>query len=132
MRRIFIVVGTSVIFALALPAQASAVQIGAAPNPASVGQRVVHTIGLGAPGRLDVWVSAVGFGRPGLGTLPSGSWSLECCPTQTAGTSAWHYRSTVVAKAGSYRFGADAIGAGTYRSTAATPLASTSILVRLI
>jgi hypothetical protein len=43
-----------------VPAQASPVLIGAAPNPASVGQRVVHTVGLGAPGRLDPWVSAVG------------------------------------------------------------------------
>jgi hypothetical protein len=77
-------------------------------------------------------VSAVGFGKPGLGTLSSGAWSLECCPAQTAGTSAWHYRSSVIAPAGSYRFGADAVQPGTYRSTAATPLASASISVRLI
>jgi hypothetical protein len=92
----------------------------------------VHPIDLGGSGRLDVWISAVGFGKPGLGTLPSGSWTLECCPTQTAGTYAWHYQSFGRTASGKYRFGADAVHPGTYRSTAAIPLVSASVSVRLI
>jgi hypothetical protein len=132
MRKILVVLGTAVVLGAAVPAQASPILIGAAPNPAAVGQRVVHSVAVGAPERLDVWVSAVGFGRPGFGTLPTGSWSLECCPVQTSGTAAWHYRSTVIAQPGNYRFGVDAAHPGTYRSTARIATSSASILVRLI
>jgi hypothetical protein len=129
MRKVLVMIAASFVLTGALPASASPLQVAASPNRASVGQRVVHTIGLGGSGRLDVWISAIGFGKPELGTLPSGSWTLECCPTQTAGTYAWHYRSWRSAPSGRYRFGADAVHPGTYRSTAAIPLVSASIRV---
>jgi hypothetical protein len=102
----------------AVPAAAKTVGIAASPNPARVGERVRHDVEVGTVGRLEIWVSARGFQRPGLGTLPSGTWSYECCPSQTAGTPAWHYRSSSFASGGAYRFGAVAVAPGTFLSTA--------------
>ena len=75
------------------PAQAKLVDLTASPNPANVGNQVRHTVSLGAPTRLELYVSAAGFERPGTGTLPAGSWTYRCCPAQTAGTPAWYYRA---------------------------------------
>ncbi len=108
------------------------ISIAASPNPAAVGQRVVHTVGLLGGGGLQVWVSARGFAKPGLGTLPPGAWVFECCPPQTAGTPAWHYRSATYAPAGSYRFGALAQVRGTFESSAAVGASSTNVWVRLV
>jgi hypothetical protein len=116
---------------LAAPAEAKAVEIGASPNPAKLGTTVRHTVSLGMAGRLEVWVSAAGFERPGTGTLPPGSWVAECCPARTAGTPAWHYRSFVVAPPGSYRFGAAARTRGTFRSSAAVGFSSDSVSIRV-
>lgn len=106
-----------------VPARAVAataiVDIAAVPNPAVVGDKVVHTVRLGAYARLDVWVNAQGFDQPRLGTLPAGRWRLECCPTMTGGAPAWHYRSSSVASPSTYRFRARARARGTHASTAA-------------
>ena len=74
--------------------------------------RVRHTVNLGAPTRLELYVSAAGFERPGTGTLPAASWIYRCCPAQTAGTPAWYYRSNAGVAPGSYRFGAVARARG--------------------
>lgn len=132
MRKVFVV---AVLLAALSPTSAGAssqISIAASPNPAAVGQRVVHTVGLVGGGGLQVWVSARGFARPGLGTLPPGTWVLECCPPQTAGTPAWHYRSATYASAGSYRFGALAQVRGTYESSAAVGVSSTNVWVRIV
>ena len=105
---------------LAGPAEAKTIGLQASPNPARVGERVVHTVDVAVSARLDVWVSARGFEKPRLGTLPQGGWVYECCPSQTAGTPAWHFRSSAPATTGArYRFGADARLVGTYLATAA-------------
>ena len=70
--------------------QAKLVDLTASPNPATIGNQVRHTVNLGAPTRLELYVSAAGFERPGIGTLPAGSWTYRCCPAQTAGTPAWY------------------------------------------
>jgi hypothetical protein len=106
---------------VAAPAEAKPVDVAASPNPAALGQRVRHTVTVGVAGRLEVWVSASGFQAPGSGSLPLGTWSYECCPGQTAGSPAWHYRSSGVAAPGSYRFGAVARTRGTFLSSAAIP-----------
>jgi hypothetical protein len=114
-----VVVVIAVAIALsAMPAAAKTVGITASPNPARVGDRVRHDIEVGTVGRLEIWVSARGFGRPGPGTLPTGAWTYECCPSQTAGTPAWHYRSSTFAPRGVYRFGAMAVAPGSFLSTA--------------
>jgi len=110
----------------------AAIAVSASPNPVVLGQRVVHSVTVAVSGRLGVWVSSAGFGQPGLGTLPAGSWSQECCPSQTAGTAAWHYRSSSPVPVGSYRFGADARRTGSYLSTASLGFPSSSIWVRVV
>jgi hypothetical protein len=115
----------------ASPALAKVVGITASPNPASVGSSVRHTVEIGMAGRLDVWVSASGFRAPGLGTLPAGAWVRECCPGQTAGTPAWHYRSFGIVQPGNYRFNAVAAGPGLYRSTAVVVGSAASVWVRI-
>lgn len=132
MRKSIFVLGAVVALVGAPPAAASPLTLDASPNPTYVGQRVVHTIGVSATGRLDVWVSAQGFAQPRLGTLPSGSWSWRCCPSQTAGTPAWHYRSSSTVSPGTYRFGADTRQRGTYLSTATVGIASATVWVRII
>jgi len=129
--RKLVVLTALVVGLVAAPAQAKVVGIDASPNPAVVGQRVRHTVEVGAVARLDVWVSAVGFQAPGLGTLPPGTWSIECCPSQTLGTSAWHYRSFGIATPGSYRFNAVARARGTFLSTAAVAGATASVTIRI-
>lgn len=103
----------------AAPAEAKVVGIGASPNPAALRDWVRFTVQAGTPGRLDVWVSASGFQAPASGTLPGGTWAFECCPGQTAGTPAWHYRSYGTVTPGSYRFNAVAKLRGTFLTTAA-------------
>ena len=132
MRKSILVVALVVTVSNAPSAWASQISLGASPNPAYVGQRVVHTIGVGAPGRLDVWVSAQGFIQPRLGTLPQGSWAWQCCPSQTAGTPAWHFRSSSTVSPGTYRFGADARQGGTHLSTATVGIASATAWVRIL
>jgi hypothetical protein len=88
-------------------------------------------VGLGTPARLDLYVSAVGFQRPGMGTLPPGSWTSRCCPSQTAGTPAWYYRSNAGASLGSYRFGAVARAHGAFLSTASTTAGSANVWIRI-
>jgi hypothetical protein len=115
----------------AVPAAAKTVGVTASPNPGRVGDRVRHDVEVGTVGRLDVWVSARGFDRPGTGTLPAGTWSYECCPSQTAGTPAWHYRSSSLVGRGVYRFGALARLAGTFLSTAMVAGVSAGVWIRI-
>ena len=126
-----LVVAALLVGLVAAPAQGKVVGIDASPNPAVVGDRVRHTVEVGAVARLDVWVSAVGFQAPGSGTLPPGTWSLECCPSQTLGTSAWHYRSLGVVAPGSYRFNAVAKARGTFLSTAMVAGSTASVTIRI-
>lgn len=112
----------------AAPAGAKVVGISASPNPAAMGERVRHTVEVGTYGRLDVWVSARGFDRPAVGTLPAGTWSYECCPSQTAGTPAWHYRASG-ASPGSYGFNATTRARGSFLSTARAVSSSASVWV---
>jgi hypothetical protein len=130
-RRFIFVIALIVALSSAPSARAGQLTFDASPNPASVGQRVVHTIGVGVSGRLDVWVSAQGFGKPRLGTLPSGSWSWRCCPSQTAGTPAWHFRSSSTVPPDTYRFGADARQRGAYLSTATVGIVSATVWIRI-
>lgn len=106
MRKIVAAVVVAVSLVPGRAAAASDVTFDASPNPARIGDRVIHKVHTPFAGRLKVWVSARGFKRPANGTLPPGSWSWECCPAQTMGAPAWHYRSTAPVAAGSYRFGA--------------------------
>jgi hypothetical protein len=135
MRRSMIV-AAALVAMLALPALPAsgreAVSLQVSPNPAALGQRVSHSVTTAAYGRLEVWVSAKGFGQPGFGTLPSGAWTRVCCPSQTAGTAAWHYRSGASVAPGTYRFGADAVRAGSYLSSAALGFAVASVWVRVV
>jgi hypothetical protein len=126
------VLAATVVALTALPADAKTVGISASPNPATVGSHVRHTLDVGAPGRLEVWVSATGFQQPGPGTLPSGAWSFECCPSQVGGTSAWRYRSFGIVPPGSYRFAAVARARGTYLSTAMVLGASAGVSIRIV
>ena len=112
-------------------ASGKTVDLAVSPNPATLGGRVRHDVGVGASARLDVWVSASGFESPGLGTLPPGGWSLECCPPRTAGTPAWHFRSSSIVVPGVYRFGAVARMRGTWLSTAVVGGSAASVGVRV-
>ena len=116
---------------LAGPAEAKLVELDVSPNPAKVGTNVRHSLALGTAGRLEVWVSASGFERPGVGTLPPGSWVARCCPSRTAGTPAWQYRSFGVVPPGAYRFGAVARTRGTFLSSAAIGFTSDSVWIRI-
>jgi|GEM_PF-1429346 hypothetical protein len=109
----------------------AAITIQASPNPATVGQRVTHTLALSTAGSLWVWVSAVGFRQPGLGTLPPGAWVKTCCPAEAGGASAWLYRSTSGVQPGTYRFGAVARAPGSYLSTAEVGLAKAGVWIRV-
>lgn len=109
-----------------------AVSIVASPNPTALGQRIRHTVEVGASGGLQVWVSASGFSQPGRGTLPPGAWTWECCPSQTAGTPAWHYRSARSVPPGTYAFGAYGRSRGTFLSTAALGPAVARVWVRIV
>jgi hypothetical protein len=131
MRRSLLPVALLVVALTAVPALAKTVGLTASPNPARVGERVRHDIAVGAIGRLDVWVSARGFSQPGSGTLPAGTWSYECCPRQTAGTPAWHYRSSSIVATGQYRFPATAQTRGTFLSTAAIGGATSRVWVSI-
>jgi hypothetical protein len=112
-------------------AAAKTISITASPNPARVGDVVRHELGVGLVGRLDIWISATGFGRPSLGRLPPGTWSYECCPSQTAGTPAWHYRSSSLVQSGRYRFPATAQSRGTFPSTATIGGATSRVWVSI-
>ena len=114
------------------PAQAKVVGIEASPNPATLGSRVRHTVDVGAVARLDVWVSSTGFQQPGQGNLPSGVWSFECCPGQTAGTPAWHYRSFGAVARGAYRFNAVARARGTFVSTTTVAGVTASVSIKIV
>lgn len=115
----------------AAPALAGIVGIVASPNPARVGDQVRHSVEVGTFGRLEVWVSASGFYRPGSGSLPAGTWAFECCPRQTAGTPAWHYRSSSPVAPGSFRFGAGARSPGSFLSTASIAGSSAGVWIRI-
>jgi hypothetical protein len=112
-------------------AGAKVVGLDGAPNPAVLGDRVRHTIDLGVAARLEVWVSAAGFEQPGPGTLPAGTWSYSCCPSQTAGTSAWHFRSASIVAPGSFRFTAVARARGTFLSSALAGGTIASVWIRV-
>ncbi len=120
-----------VLVVMATPAQAKPVDLTASPNPAALGTQVRHTVSLAAPARLELYVSAVGFERPGTGTLPAGSWTYRCCPSQTAGTPAWYYRSSSGVAPGSYRFAAAARARGVFLSTAITTVGTASVWIRV-
>ncbi|MGZ8599589.1 MAG: hypothetical protein ACXWX6_05185 [Actinomycetota bacterium] len=117
---------------VATPAAArKLVGIDATPNPASVRDRVRHAVVVGAVARLEIWVSASGFQAPGSGTLPAGTWSLECCPAQTSWTRAWPNRSSGPVGPGTYRFPAVARQGGRFLSTAAVAGASAGVWVTI-
>ena len=130
MKRPFLVLAVATVL-IAAPAHAKLVEITASPNPAGVGDRVRHTVSVGGPSRIELFVSAAGFERPGTGTLPPGRWVYRCCPPQTAGTPAWTYRSNVVAPRGSYRFGAYPRARGTFLSTVVTAMGPDGVWVRI-
>jgi hypothetical protein len=115
----------------AAPALAKAVGIAASPNPATVGTAVRHVVEVGVPARLDVWVSASGFRAPSPGSLPPGRWSYECCPSQTGGTPAWHFRSSGLVAPGVYRFTAVASSPGTFRSSALAAGTTATVRIRI-
>lgn len=131
MKRLCVVVMGLCLILSAGPATAKTVSIGASPNPARVGERVRHDVGVGTLGRLEVWVSASGFDRPATGTMPGGTWSFECCPRQTAGTPAWHYRSSSFVQPSGYRFSALARAPGYFVSTASVAGGSSSVRIRI-
>jgi hypothetical protein len=131
MRKLCIVVVGLCLILSAGPATAKTVSIGASPNPARVGERVRHDVGVGTVGRLEVWVSASGFEQPASGTLPSGTWTFECCPSQTAGTPAWHYRSSSFVAPAAYRFSALARTPGYFVSTASLAGRSSKVRIRI-
>jgi len=112
-------------------ASAKVLALTASPNPAVVGDRVRHDLSVEAYARLDVWVSAAGFRQPGAGTLPAGTWAYECCPAQTAGAPAWHYRSASSIPPGAYRFGAVARAPGSFLSSASSAGTTASIWIRV-
>ena len=114
------------------PAHAKLVEIVASPNPAGLGDHVRHIVSFGGPSRIEVYLSAAGFERPGTGTLPPGSWTYRCCPPQTAGTPAWYYRSNAIAPPGSYRFGAYPRRRGTFLSTVVTSMGPDNVWVRIL
>jgi len=130
MKRSLLTLGLALVV-VAGPAHAKLVDLTASPNPADLGTQVRHSVSLGAPARLELYVSAVGFERPGTGTLPAGSWTYRCCPGQTAGTPAWYYRSNAGVPPGSYRFGAMARARGRFLSTAITTVGSASVWIRI-
>ena len=130
MKRSLLALALAVIV-VAAPAQAKLVELTASPNPVGLGDHVRHTVSIGGPARIEVYVSAAGFERPGTGTLPPGSWTSRCCPPQTAGTPAWYYRSNVMAAPGSYRFGTYARARGTFLSTLVTSLGTDGVWVRV-
>jgi len=133
MKRTFVSAVVLATLLVVWPAEAAGpVTIQASPNPAYVGARVVHTVGLSTYGYLNVWVSAKGFDQPGIGSLPPGSWRWECCPAETAGTAAWHYRSSIVAKPGSYRFAPMTRSRGVFLSTARVGFFGSSVWVRVL
>jgi hypothetical protein len=131
MRRTILAGAVALLLAPSAAQAAAGVSITASPNPAAVGGRVAHTVTISTPGPLNVWVSARGFAKPGMGSLPSGSWVLECCPAQTNGTTAWHFRSTGIAVPGTYRFRATTRLAGRFLSTAALGLIAAGVWVRI-
>ena len=117
---------------LASPADALAVvTVTASPNPATVGQRVFHTIQTTTGGSLNARVSAVGFAQPTMGTLPPGTWRWECCLPQPAGAPTWYYHSDSVVAPGTYRFGADALRTGRYLSSAGVGSVISGVWVRI-
>lgn len=131
MRRILAPFVAVAVLAVAAPATAKLVDLTASPNPATLRTTVRHTVTLGAPARLDLYVSASGFERPGMGSLPPGSWTYRCCPSQTAGTPAWFYRSTYAVNPGTYRFPAVARTRGTFLSTAMAGSTSDGVWIRI-
>ena len=131
MRRVFVLATVALALIGSPTADAASVSIQASPNPARLGDRVTHTVGASAYGYLIVWISARGFGQPGLGSLPPGTWRLECCPSETAGTAAWHYRSNAAVGSGTYRFGATARSRGTFLSTVRLGISTATVWVRI-
>ena len=131
MKRSLLALALATVF-VAAPAQAKLAELTASPNPAGLGDRVRHTVSIGGPARIELYVSAAGFERPGGGTLPPGSWTYRCCPAQTAGTPAWVYRSGVVVPRGSYRFGAVARARGSFLSTVVSTLGQDGVWVRIV
>ncbi|MEW6059831.1 MAG: hypothetical protein AB1551_06790 [Actinomycetota bacterium] len=131
MRKMAVIAAALLVLSAGPAGAAGPVTIQASPNPALVGQRVVHTVRTSVPGPLDIWVSAAGFNQPGLGTLPPGSWTRECCPAETNWTAAWHYHSYRAALAGTYTFGATSRWRGLFLSTARLGGARASVWVRV-
>lgn len=131
MRTMLVWLVAVVVVLVGAPASAKLVDVTASPNPATVGSTVRHTVTLGSPARLDLYVSATGFERPGSGSLPPGTWTYRCCPGQTAGTPAWFYRSSSVVGQGTYRFAALARRRGSFLSTATTGWASDGVWIRI-
>jgi hypothetical protein len=129
MRKAIVVLVVALALLPGAAAEAASVSIQASPNPGYLGDRVTHTVGVFGYGYLNVWVSARGFDQPGLRSLPPGSWRLECCPGETNGTAAWHYRSSGAVGAGTYRFGATARSRGWFLSTARSGISSSSVWV---
>lgn len=131
MRKVIVLVVVALGLLSGPAAEAASVSIQASPNPARLGDRVTHSVGVSNYGHLNVWISARGFGQPGLGSMPPGSWRLECCPSETAGTAAWHYRSNAAVGPATFRFGATTRLRGTFLSTARLGISSATVWVRI-
>jgi hypothetical protein len=132
MRKVFVLATVALALIGGPAADAASVSIQASPNPARLGDRVTHMVAASTFGYLTVWISARGFGQPGLGSLPPGTWRLECCPSETAGTAAWHYRSNAVVGPGTYRIGATARSRGTFLSTVRLGTSTATVWVRIM
>jgi hypothetical protein len=62
------------------PAQAKLVDLTASPNPATIGNQVRHTVNLGAPTRLELYVSAAGFRATGHRDVAGGLVDVSMLP----------------------------------------------------
>jgi hypothetical protein len=105
----------------------------ASPNPVGVGQTVTFSVSITGmvPARLEVLVSARGFDRPTMGTLPAGSWTYTCCPAEIGGP-AWSYKSFTTVSPGLYRFRAVAWAAGLHAAAAHLGPYRASVLIRVL
>lgn len=106
--------------------------LSASPNPAIVGQSVTFGVSISQSvgARLEMWVSARGFDRPTLGSLPLGGWSYQCCTAEVS--PAWYYRSYANAPAGLYRFAATARARGTHPAVARLGAYRASVSIQVV
>lgn len=107
--------------------------LSASPNPVVGGQAVTFSVSITGtvPARLGVLVSARGFDRPTMGSLPAGSWTYTCCPAEIGGP-AWSYKSFGMPSPGVYRFRAVARAPGLHAASADLGPYRASVLIRVL